>query len=117
MPHKIYHVDTQQGTSAAWLPRRLEERFEPAILVNDYKIAGPVLAQKVHYDLLILDSAADTSDGIQKIAQRATFVMQPTNPALENLEPAVRLFHELIRSGIPKARIVFALNHVLTDSG
>lgn len=41
--------------------------------------------------------------------------MQPTNPVLDDLGPAVQLFNELIKAGIPRARLVFALNHVLTD--
>jgi chromosome partitioning protein len=28
----------------------------------------------------------------------------------------VRLFHELTKAGIPKSRLVFAINHVLTDA-
>jgi chromosome partitioning protein len=27
----------------------------------------------------------------------------------------VRLFHELVRAGVPTARLAFAINHVLTD--
>jgi chromosome partitioning protein len=65
--------------------------------------------------MLIIDVLARANDGIERMAKRASFVVQPTNPALENLGPAMRLFQELIKSGIPRARIVFALNHVLTD--
>jgi chromosome partitioning protein len=113
---KICDLDTLQGTSAEWRRRRLDEGVEPAISVEAYKTADQALAQVVHYDLLIIDAPARASEGMQKIAERASLVVQPTNPALDDLGPAVRLFHELIKSGIPKARLVFALNHVLTGA-
>ncbi|MGZ9085533.1 MAG: hypothetical protein ACXW3R_08255 [Rhodoplanes sp.] len=116
MPHKICNLDTQQGPSAEWRRSGLEDPFEPAISLEAYKTARQALAQVVHYDLLIIDAPARASDGMQRIAERASLVVQPTNPALENLGPAVRLFHELIKTGIPTARLVFALNHVLTGA-
>ena len=113
---KICDLDTQQDTSVEWHRRRLDEGVEPAISVEPYKTADQALAQVVHYDLLIIDAPARASEGTQKIAKRASLVVQPTNPALDDLGPAVLLFHELLKSGIPRARLVFALNHVLTDA-
>lgn len=113
---KIADLDTQQGTSVDWHRRRLDEGVEPVISVEGFKTADQALAQVDHYDLLIIDAPARASEGTQKIAQRAALVVQPTNPALDDLGPAVRLFHELVKAGIPKKRLVFAINHVLTDA-
>lgn len=113
---KIADLDTQQGTSVEWHRRRLEEGVEPIISVEGFKTADQALAQVERYDLLIIDAPARASEGTQKIAQRAALVVQPTNPALDDLGPAVRLFHELTKAGIPKSRLVFAINHVLTDA-
>lgn len=113
---KIADLDTQQGTSVEWHRRRLDEGVEPIISVEAYKTAEQALAQASRYDLLIIDAPARASEGTQKIAERASLVVQPTNPALDDLGPAVRLFHELIKAGIPKQRLVFAINHVLTDA-
>jgi chromosome partitioning protein len=113
---KICDLDTQQRTSVEWHRRRLNEGVEPAISVEAYKTADQALAQVVHYDLLIIDAPARASEATQKIAERASLIVQPTNPALDALGPAVLLFHELLKSGIPTARLVFALNHVLTDA-
>jgi chromosome partitioning protein len=113
---KIADLDTQQGTSVEWHRRRLNEGVEPVVSVEGYKTAEQALSQAVHYDLLIIDAPARASEGTQKIAERAQLVVQPTNPALDDLGPAVRLFHELIKEGIPKSRLVFALNHVLTET-
>lgn len=113
---KIADLDTQQGTSVEWHRRRLDEGLEPVISVEGFKTADQALAQVERYDLLIIDAPARASEGTQKIAQRAALVVQPTNPALDDLGPAVRLFHELTKTGIPKSRLVFAINHVLTDA-
>jgi chromosome partitioning protein len=113
---KIADLDTQQGTSVEWHRRRLDEGVEPVISVEGFKTADQALAQVGRYDLLIIDAPARASEGTQKIAQRAALVVQPTNPALDDLGPAVRLFHELTKAGIPKSRLVFAINHVLTDA-
>lgn len=113
---KIADLDTQQGTSVEWHRRRLDEGVEPIISVEAYKTADQALAQVARYDLLIIDAPARASEGTQKIAERASLVVQPTNPALDDLGPAVRLFHELVKAGIPKKRLVFAINHVLTDA-
>lgn len=113
---KIADLDTQQGTSAEWHRRRLDKGVEPVISVEAYKTSDQALAQANRYDLLIIDAPARASEGTQRIAQRASLVVQPTNPALDDLGPAVRLFHELIKAGIPKKRLVFAINHVLTDA-
>ena len=113
---KIADLDTQQGTSVEWHRRRLNEGVEPVVSVEGYKTADQALLQAAHYDLLIIDAPARASEGTQKIAERAQLVVQPTNPALDDLGPAVRLFHELTKAGIPKSRLVFALNHVLTET-
>ncbi len=113
---KIADLDTQQGTSVEGHRRRLDEGVEPIISVEGFKTADQALAQVNRYDLLIIDAPARASEGTQKIAQRAALVVQPTNPALDDLGPAVRLFHELTKAGIPKSRLVFAINHVLTDA-
>jgi chromosome partitioning protein len=113
---KIADLDTQQGTSAEWHRRRLDTGMEPVISVESFKTADQAIAQIDRYDLLIIDAPARASEGTQKIALHSALVVQPTNPALDDLDPAVRLFHELVKAGIPKKRLVFAINHVLTDA-
>ena len=113
---KIADLDTQQGTSVEWHRRRLDEGVEPAVSVEAFKTAEQALAHARAYDVLIIDAPARASEGTRRIAERASLVVQPTNPALDDLGPAVRLFHELVRAGVPTARLAFALNHVLTDA-
>ena len=113
---KIADLDTQQGTSVEWHRQRLEHGVEPSVSVEAFKTAQQALSQAAQYDLLIIDAPARASEGTKKIAERAQLVIQPTNPALDDLIPAVLTFHELVKEGIPRARLVFALNHILTDA-
>lgn len=113
---KIADLDTQQGTSVDWHRRRLDAGVEPTVSVEAYRTAEQALAQASLYDLLIIDAPARASEGTRRIAEKADLVVQPTNPALDDLTPAVLVFHELVKAGIPKDRLVFAINHVLTEA-
>lgn len=113
---KIADLDTQQGTSVEWHRRRLDGDVKPLVSVEGFRTAEQAMAQADQYDLLIIDAPARASEGTRKIAEKSALVVQPTNPALDDLRPAVLLFHELERAGVPKSRLVFALNQVLTDA-
>lgn len=112
---KIADLDTQQGTSVNWHRRRLDAAIEPEISVEAFRTAEQALAQADRYDLLIIDAPARASEGTRRIAEKADLIVQPTNPALDDLHPAVLVFHELVKEGIPKSRLVFALNHILRE--
>lgn len=43
-------------------------------------------------------------------------VVQPTGASLDDLEPAILVFHELVKKGILKDRLLFALNRVGTEA-
>ena len=113
---KICDLDVQQGSCVDWHRRRLAGGVEPVISVEAYRTAEQALGQATRYDVLIIDAAARASEATQKIAERASLVVQPTGAGLDDLIPAVRLFHELVRAGVPKQRLAFALNHVLTEA-
>src|SRR5262249_33749483 len=42
--------------------------------------------------------------------------VQPTGPSADDLRPAVLTFHELIREGVPKERLVIAACRTLSDT-
>jgi chromosome partitioning protein len=42
--------------------------------------------------------------------------VQPTGPGVDDLDPAILLFHELSRAGIPAERLVMALCRVASKS-
>jgi chromosome partitioning protein len=50
-----------------------------------------------------------------KIAEKAHLVVQPTGSGLDDLTPAIRVFHGLVKAGIPAKKLTFALNHIGTE--
>ena len=113
---KIADLDTQQGTSVAWQRRRLADGIEPRVWVESFATAEQALEEATRFDLLIIDAPARASKGTEQIARAASLIIQPTDPCLDDLEPAVKVFHELAKAGISKQKLAFAINKVLTPS-
>jgi chromosome partitioning protein len=113
---KLADLDTQQGTAVDWHRTRLAAGAEPVISAEAYATAAQALAVAPQYDLLVLDGPARTSAATLEIARNSSVVVQPTGAAADDLRPAVREFHALARAGIPKVKLVFALNRIGTDA-
>jgi chromosome partitioning protein len=111
---KIADLDTQQGTSVDWNRQRLAAGIEPAISVESFATAAQALSGANGHDILIIDGPARTSRGTLEIASASNLVVQPTGASLDDLRPAVREFHALMKSAIPQTRLVFALNRIGT---
>lgn len=114
---KIADLDVQQGTVVNWNRRRLERNVSPEISVESFKNVEQVLRDvSDHYDILIIDGPARASQGTLEIAKRANIVLQPTGASLDDLQPAILTFHELVKAGIPRKKLVFALSRVGTEA-
>jgi chromosome partitioning protein len=113
---KLADLDTQQGTSVDWHRTRLAAGIEPVISAEAYATAAQALAVTDRYDLLILDGPARTSAATLEIARASSIVVQPTGAAADDLRPAVREFHALTKAGVPKPKLVFALNRIGTEA-
>jgi chromosome partitioning protein len=113
---KIADLDTQQGTAVDWYRIRLDANIEPIVPVELFRTAQQALAITDRYDLLVIDGPARTSKATVEIAAAANLVVQPTGASLDDLRPAVREFHGLVKAGIPKEKLIFALNHIGTDT-
>lgn len=111
---KIADLDTQQGTSVDWHRIRLGAGIEPVVAVEAFATADQALKAVAEYDLLIIDGPARTSKGTLAIAKVAHLVVQPTGASRDDLVPAVREFHALIKAGIPKEKLAFVLNRIGT---
>ena len=111
---KIADLDTQQGTSVDWHRTRLHAGIEPVVSAEAYATAGQALQAAEHFDLLIIDGPARTSKGTLDIARVADLVVQPTGASVDDLRPAVREFHALVKEGISKDKLAFALNRIGT---
>jgi chromosome partitioning protein len=113
---KLADLDTQQGTSLDWQRARLAASIEPIVSVEPFGNAAQALKAAASYDLLIIDGPARTSSATLEIARAAGLVVQPSGPSLDDLRPAVREFHALVKAGIPANRLTFALNRIGTDA-
>jgi chromosome partitioning protein len=109
---KIADLDVSQGTSYSWQARRLQHGIEPVIPVERFGSVEQAIKQRDHYDLVILDGPPHSTAGTLRIGQAADLVVLPTGLALDDLEPSVLLAHELVKKGVPKTRLVFALCRV-----
>ncbi|MGZ8933210.1 MAG: AAA family ATPase [Halobacteriota archaeon] len=113
---KVADLDTQQGTLVNWQRRRLSAGLEPTVSVESFRTAAEPLTRANSYDLVIVDGPARASAATLAIARAADIIVQPTGASLDDLEPAVLTFHELIREGISREKLVFALCRVGTEA-
>jgi chromosome partitioning protein len=109
---KIADLDVSQGTSFNWQARRLQNSVEPAVAVERFGTVEQAFRVAPHYDLLILDGPPHSTAGTLRIAEGSDLVILPTGLSLDDLEPSVLLAHEMIKKGIPRSRIIFALCRV-----
>jgi chromosome partitioning protein len=109
---KIADLDTAQGTSFNWQARRLQRSIMPAVAVERFGSVEAAVKIAEHYDLMLLDGAPHSTATTLKIAQVSVAVILPTGLALDDLEPAVLLGHELVKKGIGRGKMAFALCRV-----
>ena len=62
---------------------------------------------------IVLRARLDIAVAALDIAEASDLFIQPTKGVIDDMAPAVRMFHELVKHGIPKKKMVFALHGVL----
>jgi chromosome partitioning protein len=111
---KVSDLDIQQATTTNWYRRRLALGIDSNISVECHGVVSQSLKSIKDNDVLIIDGPARASKGTLDIAKNSNLVVQPTGASLDDLEPAILTFHELVKAGIPKACLAFALMKVGT---
>jgi chromosome partitioning protein len=112
---KVVDLDQAQQTIARWEERRDDNEAGPALRVVSAKTAAEAIGAAEENDqLLIIDAPARTSRGTFEIARQADLVVQPSGAGIDDLDPAIILFHELVRAGVPRERLVMALCRIAT---
>jgi chromosome partitioning protein len=109
---KIGDLDISQATSFQWNTRRLQNKIEPVVPVEQFGSVDKALALADQYDMLILDGAPHSTSATRSIAQASHLTVIPTGLSLDDLPPAVVLAHDLIKQSVPREKIVFALCRV-----
>ena len=109
---KIADLDLSQATSFQWRARRLAHEIEPDIPVEQFGRVDKALRIADQYNLLIFDGAPHATEGTRAIAAASDLVVIATGLAVDDLQPGVRLAHDLVKHSVPRANIVFALCRV-----
>jgi len=108
-------LDPRQQTLVHWQQARRAHHISPRLSVEAFNDAAEAAERAEPCDVLILDTPGGVSNETLSVARMAHLIVQPTGPTLDDLHPAVLLFHELAAAGIPKSRLVAALCRVLDD--
>src|SRR5581483_908593 len=103
-------LDPQQGTVAEWAKLRERADLKPPVAVRRLKTADDALIAGDTADVLIIDGPARASAGTLELARQSDLLVQPSGCGLDDLRPAVLLFHELLAAGIARERLVVALS-------
>jgi chromosome partitioning protein len=107
-------LDPQQRTVSKWQKLRAQNALAPAIEVAGFRTVDEALAAGAKRDLVILDTPGSVTRATLDVARKSHLVVQPTGPGLDDLEPAILLFHELTSAGIPRERLVLVLCRTAT---
>jgi chromosome partitioning protein len=109
---KIADLDISQGTSFQWRARRLESQIEPDVPVEQFGSVDKALKVAEQYDMLVFDGAPHSTAATRTVAQSSNLIVIPTGLAIDDLQPSVMLAHDLVKHGVPRSKIVFALCRV-----
>jgi chromosome partitioning protein len=116
MSARLADLDPQQASVVAWEGARQRNRVVgPPCEVVPYRGFAEALATSGDIDLLIVDTPARTSRSTLEIAKHSHLVVQPTGASADDLRPAILTFHELVKEGVPKDRLVMAICRILSD--
>jgi len=109
---KIADLDVSQGTSFNWQGRRLQSVIEPVIAVERFGTVEQAVRASDQFDLLIIGAPPNSTANTLRIARAADIVILPTGLSLDDMQPSVLLAHELVKKGVAKPKIAFALCRV-----
>ncbi len=115
MTVRLADLDPHQASVIAWEKVRERNEAGPPYEVVAYKNAAEAIAASADVELLILDTPARATRDTVWIAQHSHLVVQPTGPSADDLRPAILTFHELVRAGVPKDRLVMAICRILSE--
>ncbi|WP_372830552.1 ParA family protein [Pontibacterium sp.] len=104
----VADLDTKQTTCFKRQVRRANRDFEPHINVQVFPTVDQAIRQADKYDLTILDTAPHATRATAQVAEVADLLIIPTGLALDDLEPTVKLAHELRKNGISQDKIAVA---------
>lgn len=109
---KIADMDLAQGTCTSWNRRRLQNGTEPKVAVEQFVNVPDAIKMASQYDLIVFDGAPHSTRMTLDIAQASDLVILPTGVSIDDLEPTIKLAHELKKNKVPVKKIALAFTRV-----
>ncbi len=109
---KIADMDLAQGTCTSWNRRRLQNGTDPRVAVEQFVNVPDALKMASQYDLIVFDGAPHSTRMTLDIAQASDLVILPTGVSIDDLEPTIKLAHELKKNKVPVSKIALAFTRV-----
>ncbi len=106
---KIADLDAQQATCTHWATRRTENNIKPSVRVEAYTDLATAMKDSKQFDVFLIDGAPHSSRETMNIAKASDFIVMPTGQGVDDLHPTILLAHELLKKGIERKKIAFAL--------
>jgi chromosome partitioning protein len=111
----IADLDEAQRTSLDWGERRAANGIKPAILVEQVPRLQ-VFTRAADLDLLVVDAPGWADASTLWLAQGSQLTVLPTGGTVDDLNPTIRLMHELVNKGIADWRVALALCRIHSDA-
>ena len=111
----IADLDDAQRTSWDWGQRRAANKLVPAIAVEMVPRLQ-VFTRAADVDVLVVDAPGWADASTAWLAQGSQLTVLPTGASVDDLNPTIRLMHELMGKGISDWRLALALCRVHSDT-
>ena len=111
----IADLDEAQRTSWDWSQRRVANGLQPAIAVERVPRLQ-VFTRAANIDVLVVDAPGWADASTLWLAQGSQLTVLPTGGTVDDLNPTIRLMHELMNKGIGDWRVALALCRIHTDA-
>ena len=110
-PVMLADLDVLQGTTLDWAKRREQAGHAPRIAAARFGSVAEAVreAERQGADCLVLDARGIADSQTLDVAHAAHALLIPSGLAVDDLAPAIRLAHELVRAGVPRKRFAIAL--------
>lgn len=107
---QLADMDSGQNTSSEWMRWRVENKNDdPKLEVNQYTKISDALRDEDDYDLIIFDGRPRATALTLEIALVCDLIVLSTGLSKEDMNPQIRLAHELKQKGIPSEKMCFTL--------
>ena len=104
----IADLDDAQRTSFEWAERRQKAGIQPAIRVERMNRLN-IFTKAAQTDLLVVDAPGWADESTLWLAQGSQLTVLPVGSSIDDLNPTIRLMHELAAKGVQDFRVALAL--------